>query len=112
MNILFVCSANKIRSLTAEMQFSELYPEHNFQSAGTNPEEVQKSGGTMLTEDLMEWADVVYVMQKKHKDIINKHSNKKYGKKITVLAIKDIYDFGQKELKQILKKKVKIPAES
>jgi len=107
MNILFVCSANKIRSLTAEIHFSSLYPEHNFQSAGTNPEEVQKSGGTMLTEELVEWANTIYVMEKKHKDIINKHSKKKYSKKINVLAIKDIYKFGEKALVKLFEKKVK-----
>lgn len=106
MNILFICSANKVRSLTAELQFATLYPEHSFASAGTNPKLVQQAGTTMLTEDMLEWADKVYVMEKKHKDLINKHLKKKFTKKIKVLRIKDVYKFNQKELKDILKKKI------
>lgn len=108
MNILFVCSANKVRSLTAELQFSELYPSHNFASAGTNPKLVQQAGTTMLTEDMLEWADKVYVMEKKHKDQINAHSKKKFTKKIKVLGIKDVYKFNEKSLRQILEKKITI----
>jgi len=36
MNLLFICSANKDRSKTAEDFFGENYSAYNFDSAGTN----------------------------------------------------------------------------
>lgn len=105
MKILFVCSANKIRSLTAEMHFSEKYPQHEFDSAGTNHKTCKKEGTTPLEEHHLSWADVVLVMEDKHRNIINQHSDKKYNKKIYVLGIKDIYEPFDKALVNILEKR-------
>lgn len=107
MKVLFVCSANKVRSFTAELALSELYPEHEFDSAGTNHKECIKDGTTPLEESHLQWADIVLVMQGKHRDIIKKHTGKKYSKKIFVLGIEDIYDPFERELVDILKKKTK-----
>jgi predicted protein tyrosine phosphatase len=62
MNVLFVCSANKLRSKTADDYFSAKYPAYNFMSAGTNHKTYQKEGTTPLEEFMLEWADVIYVM--------------------------------------------------
>ena len=70
MNILFVCSANKMRSKTAEDYFSMKYPEFDFMSAGTNHKTCQKEGTTPLEEWMLDWSDKIYVMEHKHKDII------------------------------------------
>ncbi len=66
MKTLFICSANKQRSKTAEAYFARKHPEYNFKSAGTNIKICRKEGTTELTEDLLQWADKVYVMEKKH----------------------------------------------
>jgi len=50
MNILFVCSANKDRSKTAEDYFSEQFPNINFDSAGTN-KKICNQLGTNYLED-------------------------------------------------------------
>jgi len=107
MNILFVCSANKLRSKTAEDYFSEQNTEHVILSAGTNLKTCLKEGTTPLEEWMLDWADVVYVMEKKHKKEINNHTHK-YSKKIVILNIKDNYKYFQKELIDILEKKVKL----
>jgi len=107
MNILFVCSANKLRSKTADDYFSVEYPMLNFQSAGTNHKICQKEGTTPLEEEMMNWADVVYVMENKHRKEINNHVGGKYNKKIFVLNIKDDYEYYQKELIELLNNKLK-----
>lgn len=106
MNILFVCSANQNRSKTAEVYFQEKYPQHQFQSAGTNHKECLKNNSQPLTEDLLTWADKAFVMEKHHQEIINKHTNQKYQDKISILDIEDIYTFMQTELIITLKEKI------
>ena len=104
MKILFVCSANKLRSKTAEDYFSETHPHIEFMSAGTNLKTCQKEGTTPLEEYMLEWADKVYVMEHSHKKHINKHTSE-YNSKITVLNIRDDYKYYQKELIDLLEQK-------
>lgn len=106
MNYLFICSANKQRSKTAEDYFAEKHPEHKFRSAGTNSKICRKEGTTELTEELLEWADKAYVMEKKHFDQIKEHTGSTYYSKITVLSIPDIYKYYDSDLIAILEKKV------
>lgn len=106
MKYLFVCSANKQRSRTAHDYFEELNPEDEFESAGTNHKICWKEGTTPLTEELMEWADKVYVMEKGHQRIIEKHTGNKFYSKITVLRITDQYKYGSKKLIEKLKDKL------
>lgn len=102
MNILFVCSANKLRSKTGEDYFSEHYPKINFQSAGTNQKICNKEGTVFLKEDMLVWADIVFVMENKHLKQINEVTSNKYRSKIVVLSIEDKYNYYQKELIKIL----------
>ena len=106
LRFLFICSANKQRSKTAEDFFSQKYSEHEFLSAGTNSKICRKEGTTELTEDLLEWADRVYVMEKKHLDQIRKHNGSKYYSIINVLDIPDIYKYYDTDLIAILEEKV------
>jgi len=84
MNLLFVCSENRLRSPTAERVFSD-YPGVNAIGAGTNSD-----AETTVTGDLIEWADVVFVMEKSHKNKISKKFNEllKGSKRSTVPPIK------------------------
>ncbi|QBO58439.1 low molecular weight phosphatase family protein [Chryseobacterium salivictor] len=104
-NILFICSANKQRSKTAEDYFSEIYPELIFNSAGTNIKLCQKEGTNPLNQIDLQNADLIYVMETKHKNQIDSNTENKYSKKIKVLKIPDIYKYYQKELIEILKSK-------
>jgi predicted protein tyrosine phosphatase len=105
-NILFVCSANKQRSKTGEDYFSKVYPDLNFKSAGTSIKVCEKEGTTPLAEDMLVWADLIFVMEEKHKHLILKHTLNKYDNKIHILSIEDKYQYYQKELIEILIEKV------
>jgi predicted protein tyrosine phosphatase len=58
--LLFICSRNEIRSLTAERMFDGS-PHYQARSAGTQPQARVK-----VTEGLLGWADLVFVMEKSH----------------------------------------------
>ncbi len=105
-NILFVCSANKQRSKTGEDYFSAKYPYLNFDSAGTNWKICQQEGTNPLTEELAEWADIIFVMEKRHKEEINRQLGSGFTKRIHVLNIPDRFKYYQKELIALLEEKV------
>tara|TARA_R110002050_G_scaffold20348_1_gene57652 strand:- start:41960 stop:42289 length:330 start_codon:yes stop_codon:yes gene_type:complete len=107
-NILFVCSANKDRSKTAEYYFSEKYPNINFDSAGTNRKTCNQLGTNFLEEHQLEWADKIYVMENKHLRAIDKLFVKSYFKSVTVLNIPDVYKYGSKDLIELLKLKIEL----
>jgi len=101
MNILFVCTENKLRSATAEAVFSS-YENINAIGAGTN-----NDAETPVSGDLIEWADVILVMEKAHKSkISSKYKDLLKGKKLAVLAIPDNYDYMDPELVSILESRV------
>ncbi len=60
MNILFVCSENKRRSLTAEKIFDGVNG-HNVRSAGT-----EKNSRIKVTPGLIGWANLIFCFEKKH----------------------------------------------
>lgn len=99
--VLFLCSQNRLRSPTAEQVFSQ-FPELECDSAGTD-----HSAGVVLTPELIQWADVIFVMEKLHRNKLTKkfkrHLN---GKRIVVLDIPDEYEFMDPELVRILQRKV------
>ncbi len=101
MNILFVCSENKLRSVTAEIVFSA-HPKVNAISAGTN-----NDAETTVTGDLIEWADAILVMEKVHKNkVTKKFRDLLKGKKLAVLDIPDNYAVMDPELVELLKRRV------
>lgn len=95
---LFVCSANKQRSKTADDYFSEKFSDLAFSSGGTNHKICRKEGTEPLTEDMFKWADCVIVMERKHREIILASTKGNYANKIKVLSIPDVYKYYQKEL--------------
>ncbi|WP_121667982.1 phosphotyrosine protein phosphatase [Mesonia aquimarina] len=105
-HILFVCSANKDRSRTAEDFFSQCYPDFCFDSAGTNPKICRQLGTTYIQETQLALADRVFVMENKHRQALLKTFGTSYAHKITVLHIRDVYPYGAKALIEVLKEKV------
>lgn len=105
-NILFVCSANKQRSKTAEDYFSTLYTHLNFASCGTNINLCNNEGTTAITPELTAWADIIFVMENKHAHKI-KHLLDNTLAKVIVLNIRDVYKYYQKELLDILSEKTR-----
>jgi predicted protein tyrosine phosphatase len=102
MKMLFVCSANRLRSPTAEAVFSAI---ENIEalSAGTNHDAENPVSG-----DIIEWADIVFVMERAHRQKLQRRFGRLLlTKKIVVLGIPDDYDYMDTELIQILKDKVR-----
>ena len=100
-NLLFVCSENRLRSPTAEAVFSQ-HERVEAIGAGTNSDAV-----TPVSGDLIEWADVILVMEKSHKNkITKKYRDILKGKRLIVLDIPDNYDYMDEDLIKMLKSKV------
>lgn len=99
--ILFVCSENRLRSPTAAAVFAE-YEGVEAIGAGTNPDST-----TPVSAALIEWADVILVMEERHRKLLQARFHRELGnKKIGVLGLPDIYDFMEPVLVQLLKEKV------
>ena len=102
MNLLFICSENKLRSPTAEEVFCQ-YKGINAIGAGTN-----KDAPTTVSGDLIEWADIIFVMEKSHrKKVASKFYSLLKDKKLVCLDIPDIYDRMEPALVELLKSKLK-----
>jgi len=102
MKLLFVCGKNRRRSPTAEIIFSE-YDSIETRSAGVN-----RDSDTVLSEEMINWADIVFVMEDKHRTKIQRKYRELFkSKKIINLNIKDNYGFMDSELTEILEKKVR-----
>lgn len=101
MNLLFVCSRNKWRSPTAEAIYKN-YSGINVKSAGTEP-----AARIKLNSRFIEWADLIFVMEKKHKQRMRENFPiETERKEIVVLDIPDEYKYMDKELIEELKSKI------
>ena len=98
MNILFICTFNRFRSLTAEQVFKN-HPYNIVRSAGTSVNARRR-----VTKMDVNWADIVFVMEDKHQNILEeRYPTQTLSKKIISLDIPDIYPYMDEELVQILK---------
>lgn len=98
MNILFVCSRNKWRSRTAEDIFKG-DQRHSFRSAGT-----ENDARIRVSEKLIQWADLILVMEKRHKHRLQeKFGSLLNNKRMEILDIEDNYQYMDEELIQSLK---------
>jgi predicted protein tyrosine phosphatase len=99
--VLFICSRNKWRSLTAEKIFDGI-DGIQARSAGTEPgARIRVSAGHLS------WADLIFVMEKKHlRRLQDKFPEELAGKKVICLQIADDYEFMQPELVDILEASV------
>lgn len=100
-NVLFVCSRNQWRSPTAEAVW-RTHPGLNVRSAGTST----KARRTVGASDIA-WADVILVMEQKHKRRLQADFARMLGgKPVHVLDIPDEYRFMDPELVEILESSV------
>ncbi|WP_428328288.1 low molecular weight protein tyrosine phosphatase family protein [Mucilaginibacter sp.] len=97
-NLLFVCSKNQWRSPTAKDLFKN-HARHQARSAGTSDKARIK-----INQKLIEWADVIFVMERRHKELIKQRFPAVIkAKPLLVLDIEDNYQYGDTELIEILK---------
>ena len=101
LKVLFICSRNRWRSLTAEKIFDGANGVQA-RSAGTEP-----SARIRVTAGHLSWADIIFVMEKKHlRRLQEKFSEAIADKKIICLHIADDYKFMQPELVDLLEASV------
>ncbi|RYD79648.1 MAG: protein tyrosine phosphatase [Sphingobacteriales bacterium] len=101
MNILFVCSRNKWRSATAETIYKNHHA-HNVRSAGT-----ERSARIKINSKLITWADLILVMEKKHRQRISERFPEEIRwKDVIILDIPDDYKYMDEELIAELNAKV------
>jgi len=101
MNLLFVCSRNNWRSPTAETIYKNRAG-ISVKSAGTEP-----SARIKLNSKHIEWSDLIFAMEKKHKErMIENYPLETKEKNIIVLDISDEYKYMDIELIDEIKAKV------
>lgn len=91
--LLFICSRNRFRSLTAEKLFGGS-PYYQVRSAGTQPD-----ARIVVTEGHLGWADIIFCMEKSHLNRLRrKFPEALRGKRIICLHIPDDYEFMHPDL--------------
>lgn len=94
--VLFICSRNQWRSPTAERVLRS-HPDYQARSAGTSP-----NARSTVSPSMIQWADIIFVMETKHKDRLQARFSKLLKHKaLHVLDIPDDYQFMDPELVSI-----------
>jgi len=102
LKILFICSQNRWRSLTAEKMYAG-FSGYTVRSAGT-----EANARIRVNEGHIGWADLIFVMEKNHKERLqDKFAEALRGKKVICLHIGDDYQFMNSNLQEVLKEKLK-----
>lgn len=101
MNLLFVCSENRLRSPTGEEVFLG-FEGVDAIGCGTNSD-----AATPISGDLIEWADVVFVMEKTHRNKVSKKFRDLLRQtRLICLDIPDDYERMDPVLVRLLENKV------
>ena len=99
--LLFICSQNRWRSLTAEHLLAD-HPYLLARSAGTEP-----GARVRVAAGHLGWADIIFVMEKRHADRLRaKFRDELRGKPIVNLRIPDDYQFQDAALVELLRERL------
>ena len=99
--LLFVCSQNRLRSPTAEQVFSQ---QAGVECASAG---LHASADQPLSGELLDWADIVFVMERAHKMRMGARFRAHLkGKRVVCLDIPDKYKFMDPDLVRLLEAKV------
>lgn len=99
--VLFICGKNQWRSPTAEQVFAE-FPGIECASAG-----LSHDADTPVSVELVEWAELIFVMEKEHKaKLCARFKPSVAGKRVVCLGIPDRFRFMDPALVKLLKTKV------
>ena len=99
--VLFVCTQNQLRSPTAEQVFSNR-PGFEVASAGLDP-----SANVPVSPELLEWADVIFVMEQSHRNKLSKRFRSHLkDKRVVCLGIPDEFAYMDPTLVRLLEAKV------
>jgi predicted protein tyrosine phosphatase len=97
LKVLFVCAMNKQRSVTAERLYRN-DARLEVRSAGVRAEALRR-----VSDDDLAWADLVFVMEREHKQWIMTRFEASDLPPIEVLDIPDEYECMDPELQKILR---------
>lgn len=101
MRVLFICSQNRLRSPTAEQVFAS-WAGIEVASAGLN-----NDAEHVVTPELLAWADLIFVMEKAHRNRLGRKFRPHLkGKRVVCLDIPDEYEFMDPALVRLLKARV------
>ncbi len=101
MNLLFVCSRNRLRSPTAEQVFADRNGLETA-SAGLAPD-----ADVPVTPELLDWADIVFVMERIHRDRLSARFRASLkGKRLVCLEIPDDFSYMDARLVALLERRV------
>ena len=93
--LLFICSRNKWRSLTAEHLFDD------------HPHYEARAGRVLVTAGHLGWAEVIFVMEKRHPDRLReKFATELTSKRLINLRIPDRYPFQALTLVDLLRQRL------
>lgn len=93
LKVLFVCSQNRMRSLTAEKML-EGVPGYQARSVGTQPD-----ARIVVTEGHLGWSDLIVCMEKSHLNRLRrKFPEAMRDRHVVCLHLPDDYEFMQPEL--------------
>jgi predicted protein tyrosine phosphatase len=99
--LLFVCSRNRWRSPTAEKIF------HGIEGIQSGSAGTETGARIKVTAGHIGWADIVFVMEKKHlRRLQEKFADKLADKRVVCLNIPDDFQFMQPELVTLLQSAV------
>lgn len=100
MNVLFICTANRERSRTAEIHLQNKYPENRYRSAGINKYLSERHGGIHLQRYMIDKADTIVCFESEHAHYIYNTYGEgiMVGKNLYVLNIGDVGNFMTPEL--------------
>ena len=99
--VLFVCSQNRLRSPTAEHVFANRAG-LEVTSAGLN-----NGADVPLSIELIEWADIIFVMEKTHRNKLSKKFKAHLKNKLLIcLDIPDEYEYMEPDLVELLERRV------
>ncbi len=100
MRVLFICSANKLRSPTAEQVFA------TWEDVETDSAGISADAAVPLSPEQLDWADIVFVMEKSHRTKLQKRFRRHLnGKRVVCLDIPDEYEFMDPSLVRLLQAK-------
>lgn len=100
-SVLFVCSQNRLRSPTAEQLFAD-WEGVEVASAG-----LDASCGNPVTPEIVAWADLIFVMERAHRNKLQKRFRKSLKTaRVICLDIPDDYEFMDPLLIRLLEARV------
>ncbi len=101
MRMLFICGRNRRRSPTAEQVFAA------HRGVETASAGVGNDSDVPLSDELVEWADLIFVMEPAHRrKLAERHRAALKGARVICLDIPDDFAFMDPELVRLLKARV------